>query len=162
MSLYVTEGTDGNSGFPKRTNFELPTAGVHPLECVSIKASTRMAYDGGQEQRIEFLFLVTDEKQEDGHYKTVFQSFRRSMHEKSALRKFLIALGIEHPERTDLETLQYAMCMGVVTHNRSENNGKVYPNVQCALPSTLRILSAEERAVKKEDNKQRARQGQRN
>lgn len=114
-------------------DFEPVSEGVHSAVLADIvdKGVVQTAF--GPKHKVMFLWL-TDEADEGGQTKYVFQSFTASLHEKAGLRKAVKAIrgrDIEG-ENFDVETLLGSQAQLVIQHNEGQD-GKVYANVQAIL-----------------------------
>lgn len=115
-------------------DFEPVSEGVHNavLGDVVDKGMQQTAF--GEKHKVMFVWL-TDEADEDGKTKYVFQSFTASLHEKATLRKAVKAIRLGKDidgDSFDIETLVGSQVQLVIQHNEA-NNGKVYANVASIL-----------------------------
>lgn len=114
-----------NSG----TDFEPVSEGVHSAVLGDVVDKGIVETSFGPKHKIMFVWL-TDEADENGGTKFVFQSFNASLHEKSTLRpavKKILGHDIDG-ESFDVETLIGSQVQLVIQHNEA-TNGKVYANV---------------------------------
>lgn len=129
-------------------DFEPVSEGVHAAVLAEVvdKGICETAF--GPKHKVMLVWL-TDEADEDGKTKYVFQSFTASLHEKAGLRKAVKAirgkdLGADEAN-FDVESLKGSQAQLVIQHNEAAN-GRVYSNVQAimkAKPGTRVTIPAD-------------------
>lgn len=115
-------------------DFEPVSEGVHAAVLADVVDKGIVPTAFGDKHKVMFTF-VTDEADENGSMKYVFQSFTASLHEKATLRKAVKAIqGGKDIDGSDfdLETLIGRQVQLVVQHNEGRD-GKVYANVASIL-----------------------------
>lgn len=118
-----------NSG----ADFEPVSEGIHSAVLADVvdKGVVQTAF--GPKEKVGFTWL-TDEADEGGRTKRLFQSFTKSLHEKASLRKAvkqILRKDIDG-ESFDVEQLIGAQVQLVVQHQEG-TDGKIYGNVQAIL-----------------------------
>ena len=116
-------------------DFEPVSEGVHAAVLAEVVDKGIQPTPFGDKHKVMLVWL-TDEADEDGKTKLVFQSFTASLHEKAGLRKAVKAirgkdLGADEAN-FDIESLKGSQVQLVIQHNES-NSGKVYANVQAIM-----------------------------
>ena len=115
-------------------DFEPVSEGVHSAVLGDIVDKGIVPTPWGDKHKIMFVWL-TDEADEGGGTKYVFQTFGASLHEKSTLRKAVKAIrqgkDIEGSD-FNVRSLVGSQVQLVIQHNEG-NNGKVYANVSSIL-----------------------------
>ncbi len=124
-------------------DFEPVSEGVHAavLGDVVDKGVVETAF--GPKEKVMFTYL-TDEADEEGRTKFVFQSFTKSLHDKAGLRKAVKAIrgGKDIDGGSfDLESLIGAQVQLVIQHNEGRD-GKVYANVASILKPNPKVKVA--------------------
>lgn len=114
-------------------DFEPVSEGVHAAVLAEVVDKGMQPTPFGEKHKIMFVWL-TDEADEDGKTKFVFQSFTASLHEKATLRKAVKAIRGKDidGENFDIESLKGSQNQLVIQHNEAAN-GKVYANVQAIM-----------------------------
>ena len=129
----------GNQSKPQK--YELATEGKHRAEIVSVKTVTQDSAKYGTQTKIQFLWLVLDQKDAKGKWVSLVQRHSPSLHEKSNLRKLLTQLGISSPETFDLEQLKNVKADIVVSHAISGD--RVFANISTIIPGTVEWPTAQ-------------------
>jgi hypothetical protein len=115
-------------------DFEPVSEGVHAAVLADVVDKGMVQTAFGEKHKVQFTYL-TDEADEGGRTKYVFQSFTASLHEKATLRKAVKAIrggkDIEG-DSFDVESLIGSQVQLVVQHNEGRD-GKVYANVASIL-----------------------------
>ena len=115
-----------NSGVDR----EPVSEGVHSVVLADVVDLGVLPTAFGDKHKVQFVYL-TDEADEAGKTKYLFERFTASLHEKASLRKRVKQLlGGKEPDGSafDLESLIGTQARVVVEHNEG-NDGKVYANV---------------------------------
>lgn len=111
-------------------DFEPVSEGVHAAVLADVVDKGIVPTAFGDKHKVMFTYL-TDEADEEGRTKYVFQSFTASLHEKASLRKAVRAIrggrDIDGSE-FDIETLIGSQVSLVIQHNEGRD-GKVYANI---------------------------------
>jgi hypothetical protein len=131
----------------KSNEYENATEGIHKGEIVSVKVVDHET-EFGTKELIQFLWLCLDQKNKSGKYVTICQRFPKSLHEKSLLAKFLKQCGIADAAGFDLERLTNATADIVVNHS-TDRKGRTWVNITAVIPNTFKMLSDDERLIKK-------------
>jgi hypothetical protein len=148
--LDITEGFAERTSQPTQTNkensymaivininsgkdFEPVSEGVHAAVLAAVVDKGIQPTAFGDKHKVMFVWL-TDEADEDGKTKFVFQSFTASLHEKAGLRKAVKAIRGKDIDGQDfdIESLVGSQNQLVIQHNEAAN-GKVYANVSAIL-----------------------------
>lgn len=103
--------------------------GVHAVVLADVADLGILPTAFGDKHKVQFTYL-TDEADEQGKTKYLFERFTASLHEKASLRKRVKQLtgNAELGASFDLESLIGTQARVVVEHNEG-NDGKVYANV---------------------------------
>lgn len=116
-------------------DFEPVSEGVHAAVLAEVVDKGIQPTPFGDKHKVMFVWL-TDEADEEGKTKLVFQPFTASLHEKAALRKATKAIRGKDlsadEENFDIESLKGSQVQLVIQHHES-NTGKVYANVQAIM-----------------------------
>lgn len=115
-------------------DFEPVSEGVHAAVLADVVDKGIVETAFGPKPKVMFTY-VTDEADESGAMKYVFQSFTASLHEKAGLRKAVKAVrGGKDIDGAafDVETLIGSQVQLVIQHNEGRD-GKVYANVASIL-----------------------------
>lgn len=115
-------------------DFEPVSEGVHAAVLADVVDKGIVETAFGPKPKVQFTYL-TDEADESGNTKYVFQSFTASLHEKASLRKAVKAVrgGKDIDGASfDVETLIGSQVQLVIQHNEGRD-GKVYANVASIL-----------------------------
>jgi hypothetical protein len=111
-------------------DFEPVSEGVHAAVLADIVDLGMVTTAFGEKHKVQFLWM-TDEADEDGRTKYVFQRFTASLHEKATLRKAvkqILGRDLTADEKNyDIEQLIGSQVRLIIQHN--ESNGKIYANV---------------------------------
>lgn len=139
-------------------DFEPVSEGVHQAVLADIEDLGMVQTAFGDKPKVKFLWL-TDEADEGGRTKYVFERFTASLHEKAQLRKRVKELlgrdlsAAELKEKTfDIETLLGTRRGLIIEHNESQ--GKVYANVKATIkPDTKARVEIPADFVRKQSGK---------
>lgn len=114
-------------------DFEPVSEGVHAAVLAAVVDKGIQPTAFGDKHKVMFVWL-TDEADENGKTKFVFQSFTASLHEKAGLRKAVKAIRGKDIDGADfdIESLVGSQNQLVIQHNEAAN-GKVYANVQAIM-----------------------------
>jgi len=114
-------------------DFEPVSEGVHAAVLAAVVDKGIVPTAFGDKRKVMFVWL-TDEADEDGKTRLVFQSFTASLHEKAGLRKAVKAIRGKDIDGQDfdVESLVGSQNQLVIQHNEAAN-GKVYANVSAIL-----------------------------
>jgi hypothetical protein len=114
-------------------DFEPVSEGVHAAVLAAVVDKGIQPTAFGDKHKVMFVWL-TDEADENGKTKFVFQSFTASLHEKAGLRKAVKAIRGKDIDGADfdIESLVGSQNQLVVQHNEAAN-GKVYANISAIL-----------------------------
>lgn len=122
---------DINSG----KDFEPVSEGVHAAVLAAVVDKGIVDTSFGPKHKVMLVWL-TDEADEGGKTKYVFQSFTASLHEKAGLRKAVKAIrgkDLDASETNfDVESLIGSQNQLVIQHTEAPN-GRVYANVQAVM-----------------------------
>jgi hypothetical protein len=115
-------------------DFEPVSEGVHAAVLAAVVDKGLVVTQYGEKEKV-MLVWFTDEADEEGKTKLVFQSFTKSLHEKASLRKAVKQIRGRDltPEEVasnnfDIESLIGSQNRLMIQHNEAPN-GKVYANV---------------------------------
>lgn len=118
-------------------DFEPLSEGIHTLCLADIVDLGIEQTPFGSKPKIRFVYL-SDEADEDGRTKYVFEKFTASLHEKATLRgrvRDLLGRDLTEEElaagKFDVETLIGVQKKAVIEHN--ESKGKIYANVKAII-----------------------------
>jgi hypothetical protein len=114
-------------------DFEPVSEGVHAAVLAAVVDKGIQPTAFGDKHKVMFVWL-TDEADENGKTKFVFQSFTASLHEKAGLRKAVKAIRGKDIDGADfdIESLIGSQNQLVIQHNEAAN-GKVYANIQAIM-----------------------------
>jgi hypothetical protein len=122
MSMIVTT---------KAKQYENPSEGEHVCVLADVIDLGTVQSSYGPREKVRLVWLVS-ERGTDGKLLSVVQTFNKTLHEKSGLRKALKSiLGTDPGDTFDLEKLVGVNARLVIEHN--EHDGKVYANVTAIL-----------------------------
>lgn len=114
-------------------DFEPVSEGIHSAVLAEVVDKGMQPTPFGEKHKVMFVWM-TDEADEDGKTKLVFQSFTASLHEKATLRKAIKAIRGKDIDGQDfdVESLKGSQNQLVIQHNEAAN-GKVYANIQAIM-----------------------------
>ncbi len=117
-------------------DYEPVSEGVHSAVLADIVDLGNVQTDFGEKHKIQFVYL-TDEADEGGRTKYLFERFTASLHEKASLRKRvkgILGRDLNASEKNfDVETLIGLPVKAMVAHSES-NDGKIYANIVSLKP----------------------------
>lgn len=125
------------------TDFEPAPEGLHPAICVDVVDKGMVESQWGTSHKIQIRWQLDGHSdagvREDGKQWLVTRQFTLSLHEKAALRGFLVSwrgkqFTAEELKGFDLENIVGAACMIQVLHNKSQDGQRVFANVQNIMP----------------------------
>ncbi len=125
------------------TDFEPAPEGLHAAVCVDVVDKGMIEGQWGPSHKVQIRWQLDGHSdaglRPDGKQWLVTRQFTLSLHEKAALRSFLVSwrgkqFTAAELQGFDLENVIGAPCMLQVLHNRSADGQRVFANVQNVMP----------------------------
>jgi len=118
-------------------------AGLHKAVCVDIvDLGMQTGFGGNQQHKVRFYWELPDAPMDDGRPFIVTRMFTATLNEKGSLNPFLSkwrgGVQIKEGEAIDLDDFLLKSASVFVSHNTKES-GKVYANVDLAMPCNERV-----------------------
>jgi len=118
-------------------------AGLHKAVCVDIvDLGMQTGFGGKQQHKVRFYWELPDAPMDDGRPFIVTRMFTATLNEKGSLNPFLSkwrgGVQIKEGEAIDLDDFLLKSASVFVSHNTKES-GKVYANVDLAMPCNERV-----------------------